>query len=110
MELVADAVGRRAGGGGMVLAGAPGVGKTRLAREALRTAARQGARTHWAAATRSARSLPLGAFAPMLGEVGADPARLVRRAIEALIPGGRGGGGGGGGGGGLFGGGLAMPV
>ena len=91
MELVADAVGRRAGGGGMVLAGAPGVGKTRLAREALRMAARRGARTHWAAATRSARSLPLGAFAPMLGEVGADPARLVRSAIEALIPGARGG-------------------
>jgi AAA ATPase domain len=52
---------------GAVLAGAAGVGKTRLAREALAAAEQHGALTRWAVATASARALPLGAFAAMLG-------------------------------------------
>jgi len=70
-----------------VLAGAAGVGKTRLAREVLATAQRRGALVRWAVATASARALPLGAFAATLGVVGADPARLVRQASEALLAG-----------------------
>lgn len=40
---------------GVVLAGAAGVGKTRLAREALAVAAQRGALTRWAVATVSDR-------------------------------------------------------
>ncbi|MGH3855651.1 MAG: LuxR C-terminal-related transcriptional regulator [Pseudonocardiaceae bacterium] len=78
---------RREGPAGVVLAGAAGVGKTRLAREALAAAERRGALTRWAVATASARVLPLGAFAATLGVVGPDPARLVRQASEALVAG-----------------------
>jgi hypothetical protein len=78
---------RRNGPAGIVLAGAPGVGKTRLAREALAAAQRRGALTRWAVATASARALPLGAFAATLGVVGPDPARLVRQASDALLAG-----------------------
>lgn len=69
------------------MAGAAGVGKTRLAREALAVAQQCGARTRWAAATASARAWPLGAFAAMLGVVGPDPARLLRQASAALLAG-----------------------
>ena len=78
---------RRIGPAGIVVAGAPGVGKTRLAREALAAAQRRGALTRWAVATASARTLPLGAFAATLGVVGPDPARLVRQASDALLAG-----------------------
>jgi DNA-binding NarL/FixJ family response regulator len=78
---------RRDGSAGVVLAGSAGVGKTRLAREALMAAERRGALTRWAVATASARVLPLGAFAATLGVVGPDPARLVRQASEALVSG-----------------------
>ncbi|HVE96635.1 MAG TPA: LuxR C-terminal-related transcriptional regulator [Pseudonocardiaceae bacterium] len=72
---------------GVVLAGAAGVGKTRLAREALAMAEKRGALIRWAAATASARGQPLGAFAATLGVVGPDPARLVRQASDALLAG-----------------------
>jgi hypothetical protein len=49
------------------LAGSAGVGKSRLAREALAAAEQRGALTRWAVATASARVLPLGAFAATLG-------------------------------------------
>ena len=78
---------RRDGPAGVVLAGAAGVGKTRLAREALAAAEQRGAVTRWAVATASARVLPLGAFAATLGVVGPDPARLVRQASAALVAG-----------------------
>ncbi len=78
---------RRSGLAGIVLAGSPGVGKTRLAREALAAAQRRGALTRWVVATASARALPLGAFATTLGVVGPDPARLVRQASDVLLAG-----------------------
>ena len=43
---------------GVVLHGAAGVGKSRIAREALAHAADAGCTTHWAVATASARALP----------------------------------------------------
>lgn len=58
---------RRDGPAGVVLAGPAGVGKTRLAREALAAAEQRGAVTRWAVGTASARTLPLGAFAATLG-------------------------------------------
>jgi len=71
---------------GVVLAGAAGVGKTRLAREALELASGRGAAVRWAMATASARVLPLGAFIPLLGELGSDPSQLLRKARAALVP------------------------
>jgi DNA-binding CsgD family transcriptional regulator len=83
-RFVAAALRSRTSSGGVVLAGAAGVGKTRLAREALRRAALQGSRTRWAYGTASAGSTPLGAFEGLLGDLGPDPAGIVRRAVENL--------------------------
>lgn len=70
---------------GLVLVGAAGVGKTRFAREALRAARKRGVGVHWATATTSARELPLGAFASLLGPVDGDPVHLFQRATSALL-------------------------
>ncbi|MGH3695892.1 MAG: LuxR C-terminal-related transcriptional regulator [Pseudonocardiaceae bacterium] len=78
---------RRDGPAGVVLAGAAGVGKTRLAREALAAAERRGTLTRWTVATASARALPLGAFAATLGAVSPDPAQLVHQVSQALLAG-----------------------
>jgi predicted ATPase len=87
LSLISGLIRRRDGSAGVVLAGSAGVGKTRLAREALTAAQQRGALTRWAVATASARALPLGAFAATLGVVGPDPARLVRQAGDALLAG-----------------------
>src|SRR5437870_898861 len=54
------------GQAGVVLAGAAGVGKTRLAREALARAEGQGATTTWVVASRAHASIPFGSFAHLL--------------------------------------------
>jgi predicted ATPase len=51
---------------GVVLAGAAGVGKTRLAREAITRAEGLGATTTWVVASRANASIPFGAFAHLL--------------------------------------------
>jgi DNA-binding CsgD family transcriptional regulator/predicted DNA-binding protein (UPF0251 family) len=56
----------RGRGSGVVLVGAAGVGKTRLAREALSVTSARGAACRWVVGTVSARALPLGAFAHLL--------------------------------------------
>lgn len=66
-----------------MLAGAAGVGKTRLAREALAAAEQRGALIRWGVATASARALPLGAFTATLDVVGPDPARLAGAWVAA---------------------------
>lgn len=50
---------------GVVVAGPAGVGKTRLAVEVSQLAASRDCAVEWARATRSAASIPLGAFAPL---------------------------------------------
>ena len=87
LRLVSSLTRRRNAPAGVVLAGASGVGKTRLAREVLAAAERRGAVTRWAAATASARALPLGAFSAVMGAVGSDTAHLVHRAGTALLAG-----------------------
>ena len=72
----------------VVLSGAPGVGKTRLALEALgRCEARKDV-VRWAVATRAASSIPFGAVAhllPRLGDADPDRAELLRRAVDGLV-------------------------
>jgi DNA-binding NarL/FixJ family response regulator len=72
---------------GVVLAGAAGVGKTRLAREAIAAARRRGATVRWVAATASARALPLGIFADTVGVSGVDTTHRIRAATDALLAG-----------------------
>ncbi|MGO9156294.1 LuxR C-terminal-related transcriptional regulator [Mycobacterium sp.] len=70
---------------GVVIAGAAGVGKTWLAREALRRAEASGERTKWIVGTESARALPLGAFIGELGEAMSDPLTNVQRVINSFV-------------------------
>jgi DNA-binding CsgD family transcriptional regulator len=70
-----------------VLAGAAGVGKTRLASEAARSAARLGFATALAVASRSSAAIPFGPFAPLLPagrDRPGDLLGLLRQASEAI--------------------------
>lgn len=87
MAEISGALARFGGPGGLVLAGASGVGKTRLAREALGVARREGRPVHWVVATGSSRSVPLGAFAEYAGSFGRDPVRWVQDVIDVLTAG-----------------------
>lgn len=85
-ELAAIAEARTTGTSGVVLYAPAGVGKSRVAREVLAQAEREGAVTAWVQATRSAATMPLGAFA---GLIPADVRSenlfvLLRRGSEAL--------------------------
>ncbi|MGH3903022.1 MAG: LuxR C-terminal-related transcriptional regulator [Pseudonocardiaceae bacterium] len=83
LQLIRDAM---ASGTSVVLAGAPGVGKTRLAYEAIVTADPQRYLTIWTAATAATTPIPLGAFAPLLSaDVPTSPVALLRAATDALL-------------------------
>ena len=69
---------------GIVVCGAAGVGKSRIAREALSAAASNGCETRWAVGTTSAKSLPLGAFTAWARSGVTDTVQLVRGVIESL--------------------------
>ncbi len=69
---------------GVVLVGPRGVGKTRLATECLRLGEAGGDPTARVSATRSAADVPLGAFAPILPELGAPSVDLLGAARHAL--------------------------
>jgi len=69
---------------GIVVSGVAGVGKSRIAREALSAAASRGNATHWAVGSSSARALPLGAFTAWAQTGVTDPGQLVRGVIESL--------------------------
>jgi DNA-binding CsgD family transcriptional regulator len=71
---------------GIVVCGAAGVGKSRIAREALAAAAEAGSTVRWAGATASAQALPLGAFAAY-AESATDSLQLVRSVIDSLTAG-----------------------
>jgi DNA-binding NarL/FixJ family response regulator len=74
--------------GGVVVSGEPGVGKTRLTGEIAEVAASSGHAVQWIRATRSAASIPLGAFAallpPLAGAV-TGTAELLARARHAVL-------------------------
>jgi DNA-binding CsgD family transcriptional regulator len=69
---------------GMVVRGAAGVGKSRIAREAMTSAASNGCEVRWVVATSSARALPLGALRSWVGPAAGDSLELVRGVIESL--------------------------
>jgi DNA-binding NarL/FixJ family response regulator len=77
---------RAASAPGVVLLAQAGVGKSRLAREALAQAGREGSATVWVQATRSAATVPLGAFAGVVdAEVGSDNLfDLLRGSVRAM--------------------------
>ncbi len=69
-----------------MLAGAPGIGKTRLANEILTRANESGRTIAWVQGTRAAGSIPFGAFAHLLPATlsGAGPVNLLRVAAESI--------------------------
>jgi hypothetical protein len=71
---------------GLLIAGPAGVGRTRLAREALAIAAAGGRLTRWATASEAAALVPLGALAHLLPpmDTSADPLSLLQRAARAI--------------------------
>jgi DNA-binding CsgD family transcriptional regulator len=69
---------------GIVVSGAAGVGKSRIAREALTAAASEGCEVRWAVGSSSAKALPLGALASWADSASTDSLELVRGAVEAL--------------------------
>ena len=85
LRLIRRALGGAGNHSGVAIAGVAGVGKTWLAREALRRAEATGERTQWIVGTESARALPLGAFIGLLGEAMSDPLANVRRVINSFV-------------------------
>ncbi|MGV0812274.1 LuxR C-terminal-related transcriptional regulator [Mycolicibacterium boenickei] len=86
LQVIADAT--RAGverARGIVLSGSAGVGKTRVAREAVAGCGARSTRRHWIVGTASARGVPLGAFVDIASDFGPDPLRRVREVIDGLI-------------------------
>lgn len=70
---------------GIVVHGASGVGKSRIAREALSAAESRGSETRWAVGTSAARAIPLGAFAAWTPPDVTDTVQLLRVVIESLV-------------------------
>ncbi|WP_155916516.1 MULTISPECIES: LuxR C-terminal-related transcriptional regulator [unclassified Mycolicibacterium] len=69
---------------GILMCGSAGVGKSRIAREALATAAAHGYECRWVVGTSSAQSVPLGAFTAWATSGTTDTIRLLREVIESI--------------------------
>ena len=69
---------------GVVISGSAGVGKTRLAREAMALAAERGWTVRWVAGTLAAQSIPLGACAQWADRLDGDPLQLVSNVIAKV--------------------------
>ena len=68
---------------GVMLVGAPGVGKTALARTVTQSLS---SKPLWVAGTECARGIPLGVFAHLMGSLASrDPAALVAAARNAIV-------------------------
>jgi DNA-binding CsgD family transcriptional regulator len=69
---------------GILVCGAEGVGKSRIAREALAAVASQGCETRWTVGTSPGRTIPLGAFTAWAPSGVTDTVQLLRGVIESL--------------------------
>jgi DNA-binding CsgD family transcriptional regulator len=69
---------------GVLICGAEGVGKSRIARDALSAAASRGSETRWTAGASSAKAIPLGAFSAWAPSDVTDTLQLLRGVIESL--------------------------
>ncbi|HTU32016.1 MAG TPA: LuxR C-terminal-related transcriptional regulator [Solirubrobacteraceae bacterium] len=71
---------------GVVISGVPGVGRSRLAREACTAAEQRGELVYWIQGTTSSAAIPLGAFAALIPDDvrSDDPLELIRRSTERL--------------------------
>ncbi|WP_156042610.1 helix-turn-helix transcriptional regulator [Rhodococcus sp. UNC363MFTsu5.1] len=85
LRLIAEALGGSGGYAGVVLGGAAGVGKSRLAREAVASAASARCAVRWVVGSNAARGVPLGALTEWVPAESADPLSLVRKVISALV-------------------------
>ncbi|MBM7790807.1 LuxR C-terminal-related transcriptional regulator [Tenggerimyces flavus] len=68
-------------GAGLMIAGPPGVGKSRLAAEAAAIAARAGFDCRRVLGTRAAKGIPYGALAPLLRDHGSDTLSAVAEVV-----------------------------
>src|SRR3984957_18964393 len=84
LEVITDVFRADGADAGVVIAGAAGVGKTRLAREAMAVARDCGWTVRWASGTLAAQSIPLGAFAQWADRLEGNPLQLVAGAIKAI--------------------------
>ena len=84
LKVIADAFCPDRPSAGVVIAGSAGVGKTRLAREAMALAAEHGWVVRWVAGTAAAQSVPLGACAQWADRLEGDPLRLVGSVIAKV--------------------------
>jgi DNA-binding CsgD family transcriptional regulator len=69
---------------GIVVCGAAGVGKSRIAREALHAVAPNECEVRWIVGTSSARTIPLGALSSWAEPAGNDSLDLIRGAVASL--------------------------
>src|ERR1700755_1412234 len=69
---------------GVVICGPAGVGKSRVAREALDAVASTGREGRWVVGPSCGRGLPLGALASWAGLGGGDSLHLVCEVIDSL--------------------------
>lgn len=69
---------------GVIVWGAAGVGKSRIARDVLSVAESQGCEVRWAICTSAARGVPLGAFGAWVPSDVTDAIPLARAVIESL--------------------------
>lgn len=74
---------------GVAVAGAPGVGTSRMARAVVRGAAETGWTVRSAAATTTSQAIPFGAFARWTDDRGGAPSAVTRRIVDTLISGAR---------------------
>lgn len=91
LAIIADALRDDSDYCGVVIAGGAGVGKSRLAGEAVHTARQSGWVTHSVVGTTAAQSIPLGAFAQWIEGTDGQLLSLVGAAVSALSkePGGK---------------------